>query len=159
VVPLGLALACLVAWCPSVFALNSALDISQYVHTAWKIRDGFTRGMITSIAQTPDGYLWLGTEVGLLRFDGARAVPWQPPANQHLPSSNVRSLLLARDGTLWIGTSQGLASWKDGQVVSYEALAGSYVGRLIEDHQGSIWTLRVAARRMLCRIQQGDVTC
>ena len=65
--------------CPEARGLNPALDVSQYAHTAWKIRDGFTKGAINSIAQTPDGYLWLGTEFGLLRFDGVRAVPWQPP--------------------------------------------------------------------------------
>ena len=47
----------LLAWCPSAFALDPALDISQYAHTSWKIREGFTTGAITSIAQTPDGYL------------------------------------------------------------------------------------------------------
>ena len=54
------------------FALDPALDINQYGHTAWTIREGFFRGTIYSIAQTPDGYLWLGTEFGLLRFDGNR---------------------------------------------------------------------------------------
>ena len=101
---------------PLRFRLNPSLDISQYAHTAWTIRDGFFKGIIYSIAQTPDGYLWLGTEFGLLRFDGVRSVPWQPPAGEHLPSSYIRSLLAARDGRLWIGTSEGLASWKDGKL-------------------------------------------
>src|ERR1700757_2077968 len=64
------------------FALDPTLDISQYAHTAWKVRDGFVRGAIFAIAQTPDGYLWLGTESGLYGFDGVRAVRWQPPAGQ-----------------------------------------------------------------------------
>src|SRR5580700_1420366 len=72
-------------WCAPAFALNPGLDLSQYAHTAWRVRDGFTKGTIESIAQTPDGYLWLGTEFGLLRFDGVRAVPWQPPPGQRLP--------------------------------------------------------------------------
>jgi len=58
------------------FALNPALDVSQYAHTAWKIRDGFAKGSILSIAQTPDGYLWLGTAFGLYRFDGVRNALW-----------------------------------------------------------------------------------
>src|SRR6266516_3854523 len=70
-------LACLLlASCPWAFALDPALDISQYAHTSWKIREGFSKGTITVIAQTPDGYLWLGTEFGLLRFDGVRNVPF-----------------------------------------------------------------------------------
>src|SRR5690348_12683712 len=104
------------AWCPSVFALNPALDVSQYAHTPWKVRDGFPKGYVNSIAQTPDGYLWLGTEFGLVRFDGVEPAAWQPPPDQRLPSNNIHSLLASRDGTLWIGTLSGLASWKDGRL-------------------------------------------
>src|SRR5260370_30268859 len=92
----------LLALVPGAFALNPALDVSQYAHTSWKIRDGFTKGSITSIAQTPDGYIWLGTEFGLLRFDGVHTIPWQP-AGEQLPANYITSLLAARDGTRWIG--------------------------------------------------------
>lgn len=68
--------------CPRVVALDAALDVSQYAHTAWKVRDGFTNGIISSVAQTPDGYLWLGTEFGLVRFDGVRTVPWESPNDE-----------------------------------------------------------------------------
>ena len=105
------------------FALDPSLDISQFAHTAWRVRDGFGKGPIHSIAQTPDGYLWLGTEFGLLRFDGVRAVPWQPPAGEHLPSDVVTRLLVSRDGTLWIGTGKGLATWKDGKLTHYPEMA------------------------------------
>src|SRR5262245_53738568 len=113
----------LLGWCPSTFALNPALAVSQYAHTSWKIRDGFFQSSIRAIAQTPDGYLLLGTELGLLRFDGIKTVPWKPPPDQHLPSNFILSLLAARDGTLWIGTSKGLASWKDGNLTEYPELA------------------------------------
>src|ERR1044072_9762299 len=115
-ISLALLCACvLLACCPDAFALNPKLDVSQYAHTSWKIRDGFPKGEVTSIAQTPDGYLWLGTESGLFRFDGFKSVLWRPPANQELPSNFIFSLLVTRDGTLWIGTAKGLASWKDGK--------------------------------------------
>src|SRR5262244_3632858 len=94
----------LLAWCPRVLALNPTLDISQYSHTSWRIREGFIKGTIHAITQTSDGYLWLATEFGLFRFDGIRSVPWQPPAGQALPSTRILSLLTTRDGTLWIGT-------------------------------------------------------
>ena len=90
----------LLTCCPCAFALNPSLDISQYAHTAWTIRDGFFKGSITSIAQTPDGYLWLGTQLGLLRFDGVRAVPWQPPGGEQLPSNFISDLLVVHEGTL-----------------------------------------------------------
>src|SRR6201991_2352161 len=125
-VVLSIRLAC----CSFAYALDPALDINQYAHTAWKVRDGFAKGFIYAIAQTPDGYLWLGTEFGLLRFDGVRTVPWQPPAGQHLPANFIRGLLASRDGTLWIGTLKGLASWKGGKLTEYQELAGWYVDAL-----------------------------
>ena len=105
----------LLVWCACMYALDPSLEISQYAHSTWRVRDGFAKGVITSLAQTPDGYLWVGTEMGLLRSDGVRAVTWQPPAGQQLPGSLITSLLTAQDGTLWIGTFSGLASWKDGK--------------------------------------------
>src|SRR5262249_43993125 len=65
----------------SASALNPSLDISQYAHTSWKVRDGFLSGSILSIAQTPDGYLWIGTDAGLFRFDGINAIPAPLPAS------------------------------------------------------------------------------
>jgi ligand-binding sensor domain-containing protein len=96
--------------CPCAFGLNPSLPINQYAHKAWTIRDGFFKSTVLSIAQTPDGYLSLGTDSGLVRFDGVRIVEWQPPAGEHLPSSLIRSLLAGRDihslyedgeGTVW----------------------------------------------------------
>ena len=146
---------------PCAFALDPALDISQYAHTAWKVREGFTKGTIASIAQTPDGYLWLGTEFGLLRFDGVRNVPWQPPPDQHLASSDIASLLAAGDGTLWIGTYKGLASWKSGKLTQYPELAGRIVYVLLEDREGAVWAggLGFFPPGRLCAIQNGNVRC
>ena len=78
VIVLGVLLAC----CACASAFDPSLDVSQYAHAAWTVRDGFVKGNIYAMTQTPDGYLWLGTEFGLLRFDGVRSVPWQPPAGR-----------------------------------------------------------------------------
>ena len=156
---LGLVLAgMLLAWCPCAEALDPALDVSQYAHTAWKIREGFIEGEILAIAQTPDGYLWLGTELGLLRFDGVRAVSWRPPSGEQLPSNYVGRLLVARDGTLWIGTLKGLASWKDGKLTLYPNFTEQVVFTLLEDNEGMIWvgTQGISGGR-LCAIRNGNV--
>src|SRR5260370_30458057 len=145
---------------PCAFALNPALDVSQYAHTAWKIRDGFSKSDIHSIVQTPDGYLWLGTELGLLRFDGVRNLPWQPPQNQRLPSNFITRLLAARDGTLWIGTVSGLASRKSGTVTRYPEFDGLTILALLEDHEGSIWAGAVGLPKgKLCEIRGKTVQC
>lgn len=74
---------------------------------AWKFGECFSKGTIEAIAQTPDGYLGLGSEFGLFRFDGVRAVPRQPRGGEHLPSSLIRTLLVSRDGILWFTTRAG----------------------------------------------------
>jgi len=127
------------------FALDPSLEISQYAHSTWKVRDGFARGFIYAIAQTPDGYLWLGTEFGLLRFDGVRAVPWRPP-NGQLPSNDIPTLLVTRDGTFWIGTTKGLASWKEGKLTTYSEFNGSRIFALLEDRNGTVWAATREAR-------------
>ena len=141
-------------------ALQPSLDITQYAHNAWTTGDGFLKGAVRSIVQTSDGYLWLGTEFGLVRFDGVRFVPWDPPSGQRLPSTNIRSLLAARDGTLWIGTLEGLASWKDGNLKLYGELAQQNVLSLLEDREGKVWAGSFAVpKAKLCQIQSGDVKC
>src|ERR1700678_2556739 len=111
-------LACLVIsalGCLPVCALNPNRNISQYAHNAWRMQDGFFTGKVNAIAQTTDGYLWFGTRMGLLRFDGVRFVPWTPPDGVKLPNLEVRALLGARDGSLWIGFRGGLFHWKNGK--------------------------------------------
>jgi signal transduction histidine kinase/ligand-binding sensor domain-containing protein len=150
------------ALCPCAFGLNPALEINQYAHKAWTVRDGFFKGSIYAIAQTPDGYLWIGTDFGLERFDGVRSVPWQPPKGEHLPGGRIRSLLAERDGRLWIGTDEGLASWKDGRLTQYAELAGKTVLSILEDHEATIWAAAWGVGSTdgrLCTIRDGRVRC
>jgi ligand-binding sensor domain-containing protein len=151
------ALAC----CTFARALDSSLDISQYAHTSWKVSDGFTKGLIMAIAQGADGYLWLGTEFGLARFDGVRSVSWQPPTGQPLPNNYVESLLFGRDGTLWIGTLSGLASWKDGKLTTHPEMAGQMVLSLLQDRAGTIWAggTRLPAGGKLCSFRNARTDC
>jgi Two component regulator propeller len=155
----AIAFGILLALCSRAHALNPSLDINQYAHTAWTVREGFFRSAIYAIAQTSDGYLWLGTEFGLLRFDGVRSVPWQLPPGERLPSSSIRSLLAARDGRLWIGTDGGLASWKNGQLTHYPEFTGQ-VRALLEDREGTVWAGGlVSSAGRLCAIQSGGTHC
>lgn len=152
----------LLVCCSGGFALDPSLDVNQYSHKAWTVREGFSKSEISAITQTPDGYIWLGTGSGLLRFDGVRTVPWQPPPGAHLPSAYIISLLTASDGTLWIGTANGLASWKNGKLTRYSELAEHYIFALLEDHQGTVWVSGISAlpgEGRLCAIHSGTVQC
>ena len=145
-----------------VFALDPSLDISQYAHATWTVRDGFSLGNIYAMAQTPDGYLWLGGEFGLVRFDGVRSVPWRTPAGQQFPDRNINALLATRDGTLWIGTFAGLLTWSTGGLIPRpeHALAKEFVASLFEDSEGTVWVgLLGAPTGRLCAIRKSGTEC
>ena len=148
-----------ISWGRGAYGLDPALDVSQYAHTAWTVRDGFSKGNIYAMTQTPDGYLWLGTEFGLFRFDGIRSIPWQPPEGQHLPGSAITSLLAARDGTLWIGTYAGLASWIGGKLTVHPELNAQFVASLFEDRDGTVWAGTLANSGRLWALRSGGAQC
>src|SRR5262245_29615453 len=145
----------------SVCALDTSKLISQYSHTAWRIEDGVFQGAPNAIAQTTDGYLWIGTQAGLMRFDGVRFVSWRPPEGVQLPSPRVNALLGARDGSLWIGTATGLARWRNGELTRYPDAAGAIMA-IVEDRGGTIWIGRANSpdtRGPLCEVADAAVQC
>lgn len=96
----------MLAWLAALQMSLSAVDsaprpISQLVHTTWTAKDGAPTEII-DLGQTSDGYLWLGTRSGLVRFDGVRFVPFAPRGGDTIPSGGVRRLLGTRDPSLWI---------------------------------------------------------
>jgi len=146
--------------CRCALALNPSQDISQYAHTAWTIREGVFKSIILSITQTSDGYLWLGTESGLLRFDGVRAVPWTPPGAEELSAAAIYGLLGTRDGALWIGTTHGLMSWNGAKLTKYPELNPYRVSALLEDREGTVWAGGWAVPNgALCEIRSGAARC
>jgi signal transduction histidine kinase/ligand-binding sensor domain-containing protein len=144
-----------------IWAVDSYRHISQYGHTAWRIQDGVLTGAAVAVTQTTDGYLWIGTRAGLVRFDGVRFAPWASPDGTHLPSSEVASLLGARDGSLWIGMEGGLSHWDGQHLTNYFIKRGS-VFSIIEDRSGTIWFVRGRgsdADGGLCRIIGTGIRC
>ena len=125
-------LSCLLLWLipASAWALDPSRHLSQYAHAAWRARDGFFNGTPNVVAQTPDGYIWVGTNEGLLRFDGVRFVRWSPGGSQRLPSAYVVGLLTTRDGSLWIATLGGLSRWKNDTLTTYQTGVGGTVAVL-----------------------------
>src|SRR5580693_7940563 len=152
----------LLAGLPRALALDPERRISQYGHTVWRIQDGAISPP-TNIAQTTDGFLWITTAQGLMRFDGVRFMPWPPPQGQSLPGTHFSAVLGSRDGSLWIGTTRGLARWKDGQLRTYTDLEQfTGIAEIIEDDSGKIWATRygsTAREEPLCSISEETLHC
>ena len=123
-----------------IFALDPHKAISQYGYDVWQTGQGLPQGTVMSIAQTPDGYLWLGTPVGLVRFDGAqfRLIEEEAPAR-----FGVWHLYVSREGSLWVSTyGGGLLRFKEGKFTRYttrEGLSDDQVRMVYEDRTGNLW--------------------
>ena len=149
--------------CPgAALALDPDTRLSQYAHSAWRIQDGSLGGAPGAIVQTADGYVWIGTSTGLVRFDGVRFVAWKPAdGDQWLSSNSVWSLLGARDGTLWIGTGSNLARLKNGRLFNYTNGRGR-INAIVEDQRGAVWISRSRVRDdagPLCEVTGDTLRC
>ncbi len=100
-------------------ALEPSTPLANYGRQAWVMENGLPQNTVQALVQTRNGFVWLGTEVGLVRFDGNSFAVFDKNSTPALPGNDVRCLLETRDGALWIGTSEGLARWKDGVVTAF----------------------------------------
>ena len=156
-------------------ALDTAQFLSQYSHTAWRTKDGELPAPAFPIAQTSDGYLWIGTQQGLLRFDGVRFVPFSQPGGKALQSPFIVSLVGSRDGALWIGTTRGLSRWKNQELTAFPigpqtdsnipADDSQVAEKIVEDKDGGIWFARPRsnnqkdARPSICKVIDEGIRC
>lgn len=125
--------------------LLQALDTSesQYARSLWKVQDGLPEGTVQALAETQDGYLWIGTTGGLTRFDGTRFV-LNGSGTLPIPAVNsIFCLFAAKDGSLWIGTEGGgLLHLKKNSVTAYseaQGLTDGFVRSVLEDSRGTVW--------------------
>ena len=128
--------------CIPLYGIDRNRSLDQLYHTSWTYREG-APGHVHALAQTTDGYLWLGTATGLFRFDGIRFQPYTPQSGQAFPERSVVSLFAAPDGGLWVGYWYGGVSFiKNGTVTDYgksEGLPSRTVAAFARDRQGKIW--------------------
>jgi signal transduction histidine kinase/ligand-binding sensor domain-containing protein len=134
---LFLALACSIA-----AGLDGDRAIAQFAHTAWGAKDG-APSVVRALAQSADGYLWLGSPDGLYRFDGVVFERYQPESGGTFPTQDVSSLLALPNGDLWIGFRTGAISLlRIGHTTNYTTREGVPTTRLwslAQDREGSIW--------------------
>lgn len=118
--------------------------LTDFTITSWNEKDGLPPATIVALAQDQDGYIWVGTREGLLRFDGVRFTTWDAFSQATLPRSGVRSLLAARDGAMWVGfAADGLvARIVGGAVTVFDGERGLRRGAVValsEDGDGVVW--------------------
>ena len=143
-------------------AVDPAFHISQYGHTAWRLHDGIFTGTPTSIAQTKDGFIWIGTTDGLFRFDGVRFVRWSDIApDRQLGSAEIFAILAARDGSLWIGAADGLFRWNKNRLTRYPLRSGIVIA-MNQTNEGAIWLARARildTDGALCQVKDDGIHC
>jgi signal transduction histidine kinase/ligand-binding sensor domain-containing protein len=110
-------------------AADASGPLTGYALAQWTVNDGTPLGAVYAIVQDADGYLWLGTSAGVVRFDGARFTPWQSLHPDPLPVGAVTALRQSSDGTLWVGSEEG-----DGRTITVRALRN---GRVLVDNAGT----------------------
>jgi len=133
--------------------LDPRKSISQYAHDAWTIDEGLPQSSVLTIAQGSDGYLWLGTEAGLVRFDGVTFTTYNTANTPALTDNYINALLMDRADTLWAGSWYGgVTSRSHGRPAPAPGANGSRVNGLFQDRAGTIWAAQEAG---LSRWQNG----
>jgi ligand-binding sensor domain-containing protein/signal transduction histidine kinase len=149
----------LLLFCRPAFPLDPTKRLTQYVHRIWQSPQGLPDATITSILQSKDGYLWLGTETGLVRFDGVRFSSIDDTNQGPLKHNWVRTLLEDRQRGLWIGTNDaGLIRLDHGVATQYspeEDLARANVQCLVTDSREDLWA---CTSNGIARLAQGKLT-
>lgn len=120
-----------------------AQALSGYTRRVWQGFEGLPEQTVQAFAQTSDGYLWIGTTGGLVRFDGAHFTVFDRQNTPQLHENSIFCLMVSRDGALWIGTEGGgVVRYAQGQFRSWGAqqgLSNEFVRALYQDSTGTIW--------------------
>src|SRR5260370_14094946 len=121
-------------------AFASEKPLTEYTQTILTHKDGLPSASIYSIAQTPDGYLWLATADGLVQFDGVRFTHWRPKTGHTALLGVVRTLCAGRDGTLWVGTGSGGVGHVRGDDLTTSFL-GPQIQALLKNATAALWVM------------------
>jgi ligand-binding sensor domain-containing protein/signal transduction histidine kinase len=138
-----------------VLALTAEKPFAQYSHSVWRTENGLPQNTVRAIVQTRDGYIWLATDDGLVRFDGIRFVTFDRQNTPAMKSGVILTLFEDTNGALWIGTDGGLLEYQNGKFVAYatkDGLANDRVTALTSDREGRLW---IATPGGLSRLQNG----
>jgi ligand-binding sensor domain-containing protein/signal transduction histidine kinase len=124
----------------NAFCAEAPGSDATFVSRSWRAGEGLPQDSVWAIAQTQDGYLWVGTGAGLARFDGVRFKAYG--LSEGLPALYISALLADSSGALWVGTDNGLARLHRGRVQTFspqDGVTGMSITSLAEDRDGSVW--------------------
>ncbi len=139
-----------------IHALDPNRSLNQFGHQVWLTENGLPQNTVQAIIQTRDGYLWIGTQEGLARFDGLNFTVFDKKSTPAFKSNDIRFLQEDRQGRLWISTSYGLVCRHNGQFTSFtesEGLPDNSVGPVVEDTYGNVW---IGTAGGLTRFENGN---
>lgn len=111
--------------------------LTQYIHNVYSTEEGLPQNRIRAIVQTKDGFLWIGTQDGLARFNGAVFNVFNKENTSQLKHNDITSLFESVDGSLWIGTFNGITHLKNGKFIQYDYKTGQVRG-LAQDKDGNL---------------------
>ena len=133
-----------------------AAQTTEYSQRVWRTQDGLPQSRIQAITQTPDGYLWIGTSGGLVRFDGARFVVFDRSNTAEFRDDSILALCPISDGSIWIGSQGGgLLHYSGGSFRAFgppQGLTNGFVRAIFEDSRKTIW---VGTDRGFFRLKNG----
>ncbi|MCK4761905.1 MAG: response regulator [Candidatus Aminicenantes bacterium] len=141
-----------------LFSLDPDKELNRYVLDTWGIGENLPQNTVHAITQAEDGYIWLGTQEGLVRFDGVRFDVYDKSRVEQLSENWISVLYNDNQGNLWIGTTNGLLRLKEGKFTLYtvaQGLSDNFIRAICEDRDGSLW---VGAEDGLNRLKNGKFT-
>jgi ligand-binding sensor domain-containing protein/signal transduction histidine kinase len=133
----------LLVWLLPCHAPASSRESAQYTRRLWRVQDGLPEDTVQALAQTPEGFLWVGTTGGLARFDGSRFTNFGENTTPGFQANSIFCILPAGDGSLWLGSEgSGLLHYTHGGVQTYGAgqgLTDGFVRSVLLDDTGMLW--------------------
>jgi len=139
-------------------AIDPNRTISQYTSDRWGSERGFPGGAVSSIAQTTDGYLWIGTQKGLIRFDGLNFHLFEQAIPSSLPIGPVQQLIADGDGNLWILLqSTRILRYRDGKVEPGREEAEFGITSVLKRRDGAVLLSSLALGTLTYRAGQYEM--
>lgn len=124
--------------------MGQGIELQDYVVTQWGMKEGLPQSSVNDIIQTQDGYIWMATFGGLVRFDGVSFTTFDRSNTKAMRSDRVLNLFEDSNGSIWISTEDGLLKYKDGEFETFLFTIDAQIyapNQITEDGLGNIWAL------------------